>query len=61
MNELVLVVLIIGAVVAAATAWCIAAYIVITTIELIEKIMERYFPHKYYYDWDESVEEYKEA
>lgn len=43
-----------GAVMTVATAICIAAYIVLTAMDLIEKFMKKYFPQKYYYDWDEE-------
>ena len=43
------------AIIAVATAFCIAAYIILTAMELIEKFIKKYFPQKYYYDWDEEV------
>lgn len=55
MNILGLTVLIVGAIIAVATAWCIVGYVILSAMELIEKFMERYFPAKYYYDWDEEV------
>lgn len=55
MSILGLGLLLAGAVIAVATAFCIAAYIALTAMELIEKFMKKYFPQKYYYDWEEEV------
>lgn len=55
MNILALGLIIAGAVIGAATLWCVGAYMFVTAMEMIEKFMKRYFPAKYYYDWDEEV------
>lgn len=55
MEHLGLYVVLVGMIILAATLWCIAGYVLLTIMELIEKIMKKYFPAKYYYDWDEEV------
>lgn len=55
MSILGLGLIIAGVIVLVATAFCIAAYIILTAMDLIERFMKKYFPAKYYYDWDEEV------
>lgn len=50
-----LILLIVGAVLLSATLWCIAGFTLLTVMEWIERFMKRYFPQKYYYDWDEEA------
>lgn len=56
MNILALGLIIAGVVIGVATLLCVVAYVWLTAMELIEKIIKRYFPAKYYYDWEDGLE-----
>lgn len=55
MNYLGLFVLVLAALIFAATCFCAIGWFVLTIKELVDKFMERYLPRFYYYDYDEEI------
>lgn len=55
LENLLVILVLLGYVIGAMVFLATLAYVCLIAKEIIENIKMRYFPQKYYYDWDEEV------